>query len=157
MAEWTGKEIKFPDNFECNLQGSDTVSSLCAELLDSEYKILLYIDSTGCTSCKLRLFEWRQLMQEADRLFPYKVKFLFFFHPQNIAELNYFLLRDRMDYPVFIDKNDTIYKLNKFPSEEQFQCFLLDKNNMVLAIGNPVLNPKIWKLYKDIIIENKKE
>jgi hypothetical protein len=44
--------------------------------------------------------------------------------------------------------NKTINHLNRFPDESTYQCFLLDKNNKVLMIGNPSLNPKIWELYK---------
>jgi hypothetical protein len=155
VTEWVGKEIKFSACFQCNLQGKDTISTLCADLLDSEYKILLYVDSTGCTSCKLRLFEWRELMQESSKMFQEKVKFLFFFYPQNELELNYFLLRDRMDYPVFIDNFDALNGLNHFPSQPEYQCFLLDKDNKVLMLGNPVLNRKIWELYKQTIAGEK--
>jgi hypothetical protein len=50
------------------------------------------------------------------------------------------------------DKNDELNnKLNHFPNNPTFQCFLLDKNNKVLAIGNPANNTKIWELYKKII------
>jgi hypothetical protein len=55
------------------------------------------------------------------------------------------------NYPVFIDMNNTINRLNHFPQQQSYQCFLLDSNNKVLMIGNPTLNPKIWELYKKII------
>jgi hypothetical protein len=42
-------------------------------------------------------------------------------------------------------------QLNHLPDEPAFQCFLLDKDNKVLAIGNPAYNPKVWELYKQII------
>jgi hypothetical protein len=45
--------------------------------------------------------------------------------------------------------------LNHFPSQPELQSFLLDKDNKVLLIGNPVLNPKVWDLYKQIITDNK--
>ncbi len=32
-----------------------------------------------------------------------------------------------------------------------FQTFLLNKNSEILAIGNPVLNPKVKALYQEII------
>ena len=35
-----------------------------------------------------------------------------------------------------------------------FQTFLLDKDNKVLAMGNPILNPKIKELYLKIIRGN---
>lgn len=33
-----------------------------------------------------------------------------------------------------------------------FQTFLLDKNKKIVAIGNPVLNPKIKDIYLNIIL-----
>ena len=50
-----------------------------------------------------------------------------------------------------IDRNDSLEILNSFPKEIAFQTFLLDKDNKVLAIGNPVLNPKVKDLYLRII------
>ncbi|WP_353937941.1 DUF1573 domain-containing protein [uncultured Bacteroides sp.] len=42
--------------------------------------------------------------------------------------------------------------LNNFPSgNEMFHTFLLDKDNKVLAIGNPIHNPKVKELYLKII------
>ena len=33
-----------------------------------------------------------------------------------------------------------------------YQCFLLDKDNKVVMIGNPTLNPAIWDLYKQTVM-----
>ena len=41
--------------------------------------------------------------------------------------------------------------LNHFPENETYQCFLLDSINKVMAVGNPIRNPKVWDLYKQII------
>jgi hypothetical protein len=153
LEEWTDKKIEFPKNIQCCIAGDDTLSSVCNKLLEKDFKILLYVDSTGCSDCRLKLFEWQKIISESDSLFCDKVGFLFFFQPKSKKELSLIFEINDFSYPVFIDKNNTIYKLNKFSAKEQYQCFLLDKNNVVLAIGNPVLNPKIWKLYKDIIIE----
>jgi hypothetical protein len=61
---------------------------------------------------------------------------------------------NEFNYPAFIDEKDEINSLNQFPSgNRQFQCFLLDKENRVEIIGNPILNPQIEKLYKQKIIE----
>ena len=50
-----------------------------------------------------------------------------------------------------MDENDSFNKLNHFPSDMTFQTFLLNRNNKVLAIGNPIHNPKIRELYVKII------
>jgi hypothetical protein len=148
LTEWIGKEIQFPKDCQCNVLGKDTTSDLCTNLFDREYKILLYIDSLGCTKCKLRLFELKRLIAEADSLDSGKLSFLFFFHPKDIKELQFMFKLDKMIYPVFIDTDNVIGQLNRFPEEESYQCFLLDKDNRIVMIGNPTINPKIWELYK---------
>ena len=40
--------------------GKDTA---CNYLLNKKYKILLYVDSTACTECKLQLYEWYKLIK----------------------------------------------------------------------------------------------
>ena len=151
VKEWTGKEIKFPDNVPCYMSGKDTLSELCIASFQKEYKILLYVDSTGCSSCRLKLLDWKQLIEEADSLFPGKVGFLLYFQPKSVKEMNYIFKQHHFDFPVFLDTNDAINRLNQFPKPFQYQCFLLDGNNKVRAIGNPVANMRIWDLYKNEI------
>jgi hypothetical protein len=109
------------------------------------------MDSSGCTACKLQLPSWKNLIAEADSLFNDKLEFLFFFQQKNKNELISLLNMYKFDYPVFIDETNEIDRLNHFPKEPQYQCFLLDKDNRVLAVGNPVQNPKVWELYKKVI------
>ncbi|GAB6011595.1 hypothetical protein [Viscerimonas tarda] len=90
-------------------------------------------------------------MQETDSLLPNKLNFLFYFHPKDTKELKFLLRRDRLEYPVFIDERNQIDSLNHFPKQQEYQCFLLNKENKVVAMGNPTMNPKIWELYKNII------
>ena len=56
-----------------------------------------------------------------------------------------------MSYPTFMDLEDKINQLNHFPKQLSYQCFLLDKDNKVVTIGNPTLNLAIWELYKEHI------
>ena len=152
VNEWMGKEILFPENVPCYILGKETRSEICDDLFNREFKIVMYVDSAGCGSCRLQLFEWEQLMEEANRLFPGKVGFLIFFQPENETEMESLFEREGyFDHSVFIDIKGSINKLNHFSQEMQHQCFLLDKDNKVLMIGNPVLNPKIWELYKSVI------
>ena len=148
VSEWTGKEILFPENLPCYVSGKETLQGFCDEYFDKEFKILMYVDSAGCSDCRLKLFEWKQLMKETDSLFHGKVGFLLFFQPKSMNEMEYLLAKNEFDYPVFVDVKSMINGLNRFPQAIQYQCFLLDKDNKVLMIGNPVLNRKIWELYK---------
>ena len=148
VNEWNGKEIKFPSRSVFTIQGKDTVDF---EFKDADYKVVTYIDSVGCTSCKLQLHRWKQLVAEVDSLTDDSVPFLFYFHPKNIKELRYLTRRDGFTYPVCFDEQDEINRLNQFPSVMDFQTFLLDKDNKVVAMGNPILNPNIKDLYLEVI------
>ncbi len=150
VKEWIGKEIKFPDNMLFSVYGRDTSSALLPE---TPYKILLYIDSTGCTSCKLKLLEWKAFIHEADTALTDKLSFVFCFYPKEKKELESLLKYDHFDYPVYIDMHNELNSLNRFPQQAVYQCFLLDKENKVISIGNPVLNTQVWELYKQIIIK----
>jgi hypothetical protein len=154
VKEWIGKTIAFPENFQCNILGRDTTQDICNSL-HKEYNILLYVDSTGCSSCRLKLPEWKQLIAESDSLFHGRLGFLLFFQPKNEKEINFLLREFYFNYPVFIDMYKSIDRLNHFPKQQLYQCFLLDKDNQVMMIGNPVLSPKIWELYKTKISGNK--
>ena len=105
----------------------------------------------GCTSCKLQLPRWKELMTEVDSLTGGSVPFLFYFHPKDLRELRFLTRRDAFAYPICFDEKDEFNCLNHFPSEMMFQTFLLDKGNKVIALGNPVLSPKVKELYLNLI------
>ena len=148
VSEWSGKEIKFPARSVFTIQGKDTVDW---EFSNADYKVVTYIDSVGCTSCKLQLPRWKKLVAEVDSLMNGRVPFLFYFHPKDMKELSYLLRRDRFTYPVCFDERDGLNRLNQFPMDMTFQTFLLDKDNKVVAMGNPVHNPKVKELYLGLI------
>ena len=50
VQEWQDKEIVFPQKMVFTKHGKDTLDF---EISPSSYKIIKYIDSIGCTSCKL--------------------------------------------------------------------------------------------------------
>ena len=144
VNEWNGKEIKFPSRSVFTIQGKDTVNFSFQE---ADYKVVTYIDSVGCTSCKLQLHRWKELVAEVDSLTDGRVPFLFYFHPKDMKELRYLTRRDEFIYPVCFDEQDEINRLNQFPTDMTFQTFLLNKENKVVVLGNPVLNPKVKELY----------
>lgn len=151
VSEWEGKEILFPAHSTFTIQGKDTVDFV---FKDVDYKIVTYVDSAGCTSCKLQLHRWKQLIAEVDSLADGGVPFLFYFHPKDRKELRYLTIREGFIYPVCFDEKDDFNRLNRFPNEMMFQTFLLDKENKVVALGNPVLSPKMKELYLKLITGN---
>ena len=148
VSEWIGKEILYPNNLAFTLWGQDTVETAFSR---APYKIVSYVDSVGCTSCKLQIFAWKAFISELNLRFQDKVPVFLFFHPVKTEEITFILKRDKFNYPVCIDKDDAFNKLNHFTAEMAFQTFLLDRDNKVVAIGNPIHNPQIKELYLNII------
>lgn len=144
VSEWAGREVIFPSHPVFTIQGKDTV---ILDYRNADFKVVTYIDSIGCTSCKLQLHRWKELIAEMDSVTSRTVPFLFYFHPKDVKELRYLTRRDNFTYPVCFDEHDEFNSLNLFPSEMTFQTFLLDKENKVIAMGNPVHNPKVKELY----------
>lgn len=155
VSIWQDKEIIFPEKVSFTTYGVNTTP---VRINDNDYKILCYIDTLGCTSCKLQLFKWKEFIHEIDSIEGEgRVSFLFFFNSKDYKEISYFLKRDEFNIPVCFDKNDSLNKLNHFPTDMMFQTFLLDSNNRVKIVGNPILNTQIKKLYLEMLTGGKAE
>lgn len=148
VQEWSGKEIVYPSNMQFTSLGQETT-----DLPKTRFTIITYVDSTGCISCKLELSQWKRLITEFDSI--NNVSVLFVFHPKDVEEMVYLLKRDDFIHPVCIDAEDAFNKLNKFPTDMMFQTFLLNEDNKVIAMGNPIHNPKVKELYLKITLGDK--
>ena len=139
VSEWQGKEIRFPKDMVFARFATDTVDFT---LPKSPHKVLVFVDSIGCTSCKLQLHRWKELIQYTDSITQGTVPFLFFFQSDDKKEIRYLLKKDNFDKPICLDQSDKLNELNHFPADGRFQTFLLDKYNKVVVIGNPIHKPE---------------
>ena len=144
VQEWQGKEIVFPQDMAFTRFVTEPVDY---RIPDAEYKVLVYVDSVGCTSCKLQLSKWQELIAHVDSATNGNVPFIFVFQSKDDRELRYILKCDNFDRPVCIDRNNRFNSSNRFPQDITFQTFLLDKDNKVKVIGNPVHNLAVRDLY----------
>ena len=141
LKKWEGREILFPD--------LDVIDSVVKDV-NWDYKIVTYIDSAECFSCKLNLRDWMGMKQQVDSV-DKKVAFLFFLQTRRTEDLDYKMKWDAFNLPIVFDVQNLFCQLNHFPEDEKLRTFLLDKDNKVLAIGNPIHNPKVKELYLKII------
>lgn len=154
VQEWKGKEIKFPEDMTYTFQGYDTVSYFT----NNQYKILTYIDSFGCTSCKLKLNKWIDFINYLDSFTSNKIDYIFIFNPKNrgVKDLKAELYLNNFTKPICLDLKDELNLINNFPTEYDFQTFLLDSNNHVKLIGNPISNSDIKELYLETLLNKKR-
>ena len=154
VKEWMGKEILFPRNSIFTIRGKDTINF---NLNKSEYKIVSYIDTAGCTSCRLKLAEWQRFMNEVDSITSSHTPFVFYLYPKNTKDLLIEFRREAFDYPVCLDETDAFNRLNQLAKTNTLRTFLLDKENKIVAIGNPIENPSVKKFYLKILTGKEQE
>jgi len=132
-------------------KGKDTILS---DFMETPIKLIIWHDSLACTSCEMsKMYEWKYITAYADSLSQW-LSIIFLFTPKknDLDRVNIALKFGKFDYPIFIDQNSAFVKQNpKLPKNRQLHSFLLDKNNRVVMVGNPLYNPTLWELYKRTI------
>jgi len=147
IEEWYEKKILIPENITFKSMGHDTV---CSSILNHHYKVLVYVDSAGCTPCHLMLPEWKTYMSTCERL-AYDVGFLFVVQSNNYRALEQDLYLQHFTYPIIYDSKNEFDKLNQFPKGQKYRTFLLDAKNHVVLIGSPIENIEISALFDKIL------
>lgn len=151
IQEWNNRIILFP--VSTSFISYEKKGLRKFNIKNEKYAIVTYVDSLGCMSCKLQLPGWSEFINTLDSISGASVPCMFFFNPVHDGKTDLIRLmkRTHFNYPVCIDEKDFFNKLNHFPSNMMFQTFLLNKDNRVIAMGNPVHNPKVKELYFKII------
>lgn len=147
VRQWMGKEIHIPEQMTFILQG-DTIKY---NWTNSDYKIITFIDSAGCSECKMRLPMWQHIVDKLNSSLDIDVSFIMVVETDdsesiiNLLKQNYFCL------PIVIDTECKISGMNPLPMAPELKTFLLNSDNRVIAIGNPAFSKKIYSLYENII------
>lgn len=146
ISLWHQKEINFPKEL------NDQIIKNNPEYRQ-QYKILNYIDTNGCSMCRLKLYEWKLLKRELDSL---QINFpiIFIAYLKDYHNLKAMQKINKFPIPIIQDSTGIMNKANNFPRNPLLQTFLLDNNNKVLIMGNPINNQQLLKLYKQEIKKN---
>jgi hypothetical protein len=153
VKEWISKEVVIPKNIIYKSIGTDTISKY---IFNHSYKILVYVDSVGCSGCRLGLVEWKAIIDRCQSK-GYDVGFLFVVQSSDYFKFEEKLEMKNFTYPIIYDIEDNFNRLNKFPKENKYRTFLLDKDNKVVLIGSPILSDKVWELYFNILSKTKNQ
>lgn len=148
--KWLGKEIILPEKPIFTRLMKDTIAF---NISQATMKIVTYADTADCMGCKLQLNKWKEFMSAvSSSVRNDTIPFLFFIYPKDMEEIEYLLQSENFSYPICIDIDDRLNKLNCFSSDI---CLLLDEKNHVIATGNPILDSDIKKLYLEKITGQK--
>lgn len=125
--------------------GQDTIPTC-------NFRMIVYTDQSKCSSCFIKhLSVWEKYLElERDG----KVGFYFIIEVPK-TELDYYrkqLKYSHMNHPVYFDV-DTLFKSENphLPNEEMYHVFLVDGNNKIVMVGNPVSNLRIEEIFYKIV------
>ncbi len=143
--------IQMPEKSIITYLGKDTPAT---DYFKSKYKMVIYTDSTSCSSCALnKLYLWEDLIEWSDKSGD-SVKYYFVFNPPMSDNIRLSLRNSLLEYPMLLDSLGEFERLNPhLPKNKTMHTFLLDENNNVVLVGNPLHNPKIEKMFKEIVEE----
>lgn len=147
LLQMVESEVQFP----ATLPGVNVVIPIEEYLEGSEYTIVSYTDGVGCTGCRMRLGHWINTMERFKTECDADVRLVMVTNPMDSATLAYDLRRVNFTYPVYYDKADSFRIANALPDEHALQTFLLDSDMKIIAVGNPVYNVEIARLFKAIM------
>lgn len=150
VGSLTGKEIVLPESLDWRII-DETVDP---GLAGNDYTIVTYLDSTGCTECRMKLPVWDNIINEFKRNPDISVGFLMILDSDRREEISRVLRKNNFLHPVTIDSLGVFRNANSLPEDSRFHTFLLDSERKVIAIGNPVFNPKIREFFHRSIKED---
>lgn len=149
-----GKQMVFPEDIVYTRFLKNTIDYKIPE--NTKYKIVIYVDSLGCTECKLKLSEWKEFITHIDSISNKSVAFLFFYNLSDYRRVSFILKHENFDYPICVNASDQLNIQNNFRKGERNHTFLLDKDNQILAIGSPLHDPEAKDIYIGYITNNQK-
>lgn len=124
------------------------------------YKIVVYYDSTECSSCRLKnLYKWNHII-DSTSLLKQKVDFYFVLNvsPKRFDYAKRIVSTYAKGLPVYIDSTSVFERKNPcLPTLSQMRTFMLDSNDVVMLVGNPVNNSRVLDMMWNIIRERKEE
>ena len=114
----------------------------------ADFTIISYYDSVGCTGCRMKLPFWNEFMNKVDSAKgSNSVELVMAAATEKLKELKHLVKLNSFSGNMVYDPDDSFNRLNHFPDIAELQSFLLDRNHRVIAMGNPVVNGGIGKLY----------
>lgn len=136
------------DKMQCRIQAVDT---MIVDSVKPDLRFVVYVDSSECSPCALdRMYMWNDLIDEAER-YAGRLRYVFIVAPKSTESL--------MDIYLSIEYSglksylyvDTAYSFRTanidFPEDNRFHKFILNKNDSIIFVGNPLKSKELEDIY----------
>lgn len=122
----------------------------------AKLKLVHYVDSATCSTCYLQKIAIYGLLFSMEAQSNNDFYNVFIINPNIIAKKK--LISDfsgkLIPKTIFVDSSNVFMESNpNLPSESMYHTFMLDENNRVILVGNPMLNKQIEDMMLSIVDE----
>lgn len=118
-------------------------------------KFVIYNDSTECSLCKIKeLEEWNEIAERYNKYSELGFYMLFSASGRSKTMLMSSIKCQDIHIPILIDTIGDFSKKNEHIEKcRMAHCFLIDKQNCIVLLGNPLKNKKVESMLDKILIE----
>ena len=149
VSQFMGDTLKLPEKTEVLYKDSLYKKKfMLANKATLKIPTLLWGECHSCIADLKKWDEFYQFIKEKDN-----VTVLFYLYTSDLKFFRKSLYKKEIHkYPFIVDRNNRYLDNNDLPfKNKMYQTFLLDSNNRVILVGNPVYNDNLMKLYKEEI------
>ena len=149
VGEWIGNEMTLPKENIDFINKPRNYNSVKGFVNEKSNKIVAHIDG-NCSACVNSLFFWQKMSEKVSSL-KINCSFLLYIHTENKDLFKKDVIESlKIDVPCLFDEEASFKNLNGL-HDQRLQAALLDIENKVILIGNPVLNETLSELYLETL------
>ncbi|MDE6264160.1 MAG: hypothetical protein K2M11_03350 [Paramuribaculum sp.] len=139
--------VKMPDSIPVCYPDSDAYY----RLMDSETKVIFCVD-ISCAVCLSKFNYWNEFSKRIEEEHGLNVPILaVIFSPEFNDDIKEYINRQWSHEWIYDPEQDFTFYNNI--EDDRFQAVLLDANDTIRLVGNPVMNEALGKLYEKTVIE----
>lgn len=126
--------------------------SICYSIDKFPYavKLILFYDGQDCTLCHLAHLTDYVYLYDISKETEYRFRIIPVFAPKFAETENLIsLVKDcSLIDTVYIDKKNEFYSLNSNILKSNYSAFLVDKDNRIVLVGDPLASEAMWSLFR---------
>lgn len=119
-------------------------------LLQQRAKLVVYVDSTSCSSCQIAHLEmFDNLFALADSTGLFDLIIMFSPTADNASEVLSMICKKKYKHPMYFDVAGKFASLNQqiIPIQKEYHTFLIDRKGTPIFVGNPNQSEKLYRVF----------
>ena len=147
LRRMMGSTVVLPEKVTC-VQNGEVFPM--PEELRSRPKLIVFVDSTECSKCRIDNFiRYESLFELSRTTGSFEVLLLLSVRNSEYQNVVDHLVLSSQSYPVYIDTENNFRRGNPIiPDNSSMHSFSLDSDNRVILVGDPIYNESIMDLFQ---------